>query len=68
MTTIGPGKALIGMSSHHHRTVQWLSLSPWDLQTEKSAFEGKFTSVYQMNQFGNLIEAERHILNQRMVG
>jgi 5-methylcytosine-specific restriction protein B len=47
----------------HHRPVRWLSLEAWNLPTKNSAFEGKQTSVYQMTQPGNLIEAERRILD-----
>lgn len=47
----------------HHRPVEWLSLDEWDLYTEKTFFAGNFTSVHRMKQFGNLIEAEKRILD-----
>src|SRR5205823_4072001 len=45
----------------HRRSVEWLSLEPWQQPDQQPDIEGKLTTVYRMKREKNLLEAEKRI-------
>jgi len=63
-TALGIGRVIgdyryeVGSEFPHRRPVEWLSVEEW----HKPLREGLRTTVYQMRQYPDLIEIERHLL------